>query len=175
MHPYDLDSSTADELWCALSGDLVDLNSFQRLLRRARRSADEIAGVAGLDRQQYQLLLSVKALNESGACTMIALSEDLEVRPQTAVELVNRAEARRLVTRRREEEDRRRVLVTLTREGEQAVRRAGRHHLSQLAHDLPALAREFDGLVRRLSVFALAGSAAWWSLQHVLQAAGGGS
>ena len=157
-----------------MPGDLAALNSFQRLLRRARRSADEIAGVAGLDRQQYQLLLSVKALNEHGSCTMVALSEDLEVRPHTAVELVNRAEARGLVKRQREDEDRRRVLVTLTRDGEQAVRRAGRHHLRQLAHELPGFAREFEDLARRLSVFVLAAGVATWSLQRLLPGTGGG-
>lgn len=155
-------------------GDLVALNGFQRLLRRARRSADEVAADAGLDRQQYQLLLSVRALNERGICTMVALSEDLEVRPHTAVELVNRAEARGLVTRQREQQDRRRVLVTLTREGEQMLRRAGRHHLRQLAQDLPEFTRQLETFARRLTVIALASATAVCSLHVLLGSTAGG-
>ena len=157
-----------------MPGDLVALNGFQRLLRRARRSADEVAADAGLDRQQYQLLLSVRALNQRGTCTMVALSDDLEVRPHTAVELVNRAEARGLVTRQREQQDRRRVLVRLTRDGERMLRRAGRHHLQQLARELPEFAREVESLARRLSVFALASALAVCSLHLLLVSAGGG-
>lgn len=155
-------------------GDLVALNGFQRLLRRARRSADEVAADAGLDRQQYQLLLSVRALNDRGTCTMVALSEDLEVRPHTAVELVNRAEARGLVTRQREQQDRRRVLVRLTREGERMLRRAGRHHLRELARDLPEFTRQLETLSRRLTVFALASAIAGGSLHLLLVSAGRG-
>jgi DNA-binding MarR family transcriptional regulator len=110
---------------------------------------EEAARAAGLEPQQYLLLLQLKGLEGRGAPTIGALAERLHVRHHSAVELVDRLVARKLVTRRRARADRRQVLVALRPAGEAVLERLAAHSLRELQTAGPALVAVLNRLVRK--------------------------
>src|SRR5213593_3847001 len=89
------------------------LAEFRHALRRFLAFSAEAARAAGLEPRQHQLLLALRGLSEGAEPTVGALAEQLGIRHHSAVELVDRMEARALVKRARGVTDRRRVLVRL--------------------------------------------------------------
>src|SRR5262249_62029783 len=81
------------------------------------------ARAAGVEPQQYLLLLQIKGLEARGAVTIGMLAERLQIRHHSAVELVDRLVERGMVTRRRHESDRRQVGGKLRAAGEAALPR----------------------------------------------------
>jgi DNA-binding MarR family transcriptional regulator len=82
-----------------------------------------------LEPKQYQLLLAIKGLPEGVSPTVGILAERLHTRHHSTVELVNRAEANKLVERTRAGSY---VLVHLTKRGERVLERAVEKRLKQL-------------------------------------------
>lgn len=130
-----------------MSSDHAALAEISQTVRGFVRITEDVARDAGLEPQQYQLLLSIKAMPRGERTTILGISRSLDIRHHTAVELVDRAEARGLVARRRDEVDRRLVVVELTREGDDAVKRAARYHLRRLRAEAPGLVRTLDDLL----------------------------
>src|SRR2546427_13270702 len=89
------------------------LAEFRHALRRFLAFSAEAARTAGVEPQQHQLLLALRGLTDGVPATIGALAERLGVRHHSAVELVDRMEARGLVRRTRGGGDRRQVLVRL--------------------------------------------------------------
>lgn len=97
---------------------------------------------AGLTSQQYQALLAIKANPDRDYMTMGELADCLLIRPHSAVGLINRLEARGLVTRQESPTDRRQVHIRLTEEGGQVLERMAERHVGkwrQLGPQLRAL------------------------------------
>ncbi len=95
--------------------DYAALHDVRYAIRRFLRFSEDAARAAGIEPQQHQLLLAIKA---GHAERVAALAERMQLRHHSTVELIDRVVARGLATRSRGAEDRRQVIVTLTPEGE---------------------------------------------------------
>lgn len=121
--------------------DFERLLEFRTSLREFQRWSEDQAQAAGLTHVQHQLLVAVKGHPGSKPPTVGDLAGYLLLRPHSAVELVDRAEAAGLVERTHDPDDGRVVRVQLTGKGDRIVVRLTRAHLSRL-HDLAAVLNE---------------------------------
>jgi DNA-binding MarR family transcriptional regulator len=113
-------------------------------LRRRRHAAVE----AGLEPQQYELLLTVRGLPKDKKPSIKQVAEQLKLQHHSAVELTTRLAKRGLVRRERSKEDRRLVLLSLTKKGEHAVGRVVQYSLEQLQDEGPELLKALGRLVK---------------------------
>jgi DNA-binding MarR family transcriptional regulator len=118
--------------------DFQKLLAFRVELRRFQRWSEDQARAAGLTHVQHQLLVAIKGHPGRVPPTVGDLAEYLMLRPHSAVELVDRAEAAGLVHREPDSEDGRVVRVRLTPEGDRILQILTRAHLERL-HDLAAV------------------------------------
>jgi DNA-binding MarR family transcriptional regulator len=112
--------------------DYQAIAEFRFEIRRFLHSSERIARAAGLEPQQHQALLALKGLPAHRAATVGVLAERLLVQHHSAVELVNRLEAKGLLRRTRGANDRRSVLLTPTRRGEKLLRQLALTHRAEL-------------------------------------------
>ena len=122
--------------------DFERLLEFRVTLRRFQRWSEDQAKAAGLTHVQHQLLVAIKGHPGDRPPTVGDLAGYLLLRPHSAVELVDRAEAAGLVERTPDREDGRVVRVRLTAVGEEILQRLTRAHLERL-HELAAVLDEF--------------------------------
>jgi DNA-binding MarR family transcriptional regulator len=111
-------------------------------LRRFLRFSEQAARAAGLEPQQHQALLAIKGFTGKVPITVGNLAERLQVRHHSAVGLVNRLVAEKLVMRQHSVADRREVYLTLTSRSEHllaSLSTAHREQLRRLAPQLKAL------------------------------------
>jgi DNA-binding MarR family transcriptional regulator len=101
-------------------------------IRKFVREGDALASAAGLEPQQYLLLLAIRGLPEGEEATIRALAERLALKHHSAVELIDRLEAHGYVRRSRSRDDRRRVFVSLLPRGEKLLEQVARHRISEL-------------------------------------------
>jgi DNA-binding MarR family transcriptional regulator len=98
---------------------------FRRLLRRFLAHGDLRVRQAGLTPQRYLLLLAIKGAPDGSQARSIGqLTDDLQLAQSSVTELVDRAEAARLVARASGSADARTVLVRLSPAGEERLSRA---------------------------------------------------
>lgn len=128
--------------------DYATLAEWRYQLRRLIGRRETAARTAGVEPQQYVLLLQIKGLEARGAVTIGMLAERLQIRHHSAVELVDRLVKRGLVARRRDDGDRRQVVVTLRPAGETVLRRLALYSLAELRTEAPALLATLRQLVR---------------------------
>jgi DNA-binding MarR family transcriptional regulator len=93
------------------------LGELRCLIRRFLQDGDTAAKQAGLQPQQYLLLLAIRGLPAGQEATISALANRLALRHHSTVELIDRMEAHGYVKRIRGRADRRRVLVSLQPRG----------------------------------------------------------
>jgi DNA-binding MarR family transcriptional regulator len=122
--------------------DFERLLEFRVSLRRFQRWSEDQAKAAGLTHVQHQLLVAIKGHQGASPPTVGDLAGYLLLRPHSAVELVNRAEAAGLVERTPDPQDGRVVRVRLTGQGEEILQRLTRAHLDRL-HELATVLDEF--------------------------------
>lgn len=108
------------------------LASFRFALRQFLRFSEDAAQEAGLTPQQHQSLLAIKGYPGRDRVTVGELAERLQVAHHSAVGLVDRLAAEKLVVREQSEEDRRRVFISLTQRGEDVLERLSSVHRAQL-------------------------------------------
>ena len=125
--------------------DFERLLEFRVTLRRFQRWSEDQAQAAGLTHVQHQLLVAIKGHPGSRPPTVGELAGYLLLRPHSAVELVDRAEAAGLVQRIPDVDDRRVVRVRLTRAGDRVLQQLTPAHLDRL-HELAVV---LDELVTR--------------------------
>jgi DNA-binding MarR family transcriptional regulator len=123
------------------------LGEFRYQIRRFLNFSEQAARAAGLEPQQHQALLAVKGLSGGEPATVGALAERLQIRHHSAVELVDRLEARRLVQRSRNSADRREVLVRLTDQGERLLRELSSSHRAELRSAAPSFLRSLRAAI----------------------------
>src|SRR5437879_11839479 len=116
-------------------------------VRRFLRVREELARAAGLEPQQYLLLLQVKGIERARVPTIGVLAERLQIRHHATVQLVDRLVDRGLVRRRRAEADRRAVVVEVTPRGGAVLRKLTIHSLAELQEGAPALAAALGRLI----------------------------
>jgi len=102
-------------------GEYHALSQLRYLIRKFLQEGDETAREAGLEPQQYLLLLAIRGLEPGQEASIRALAERLSLRHHSTVELVDRLESHGLVKRTRGREDRRQVLVSLQPRGEKLL------------------------------------------------------
>jgi DNA-binding MarR family transcriptional regulator len=112
--------------------DYQALAQFRFQLRRFLSFSETAARDAGLTPQQHQALLAIKGFSSAEPLSVGELAEFLLVRHHTAVELVDRMTRLRLLERIADEDDSRRILVKLTKKGEQKLRMLSKIHLQEL-------------------------------------------
>src|SRR5207248_2452195 len=104
------------------SEDYRYLAEFRYLLRKFLRfSKDLLRKNAGLNPEQYEALLAIRAFEAENGVTISELSERLQIKHHSAVNLVDRLAEKKLVTRSAGEMDRRRRHLSLTSKGEQLI------------------------------------------------------
>jgi DNA-binding MarR family transcriptional regulator len=121
--------------------DFERLLEFRVTLRRFQRWSEDQAQAEGLTHVQHQLLVAIKGHPGDGPPTVGDLAGYLLLRPHSAVELVDRAEAAGLVERVSDDDDGRVVRVRLTRTGDRVLRKLTRAHLDRL-HELATVLNE---------------------------------
>jgi DNA-binding MarR family transcriptional regulator len=116
-------------------------------LQASELSAKEV----GVEPQQYQMLLAIRAMNGTTngtkGCTIRALAERLLLKHHSTVELVDRLEARKLVSRSRDRKDRRHVFVALQPSGRRLLEKVVRRRLTDLRGDGRDFVRALDTLL----------------------------
>jgi len=125
------------------------LAEFRYQLRRFLRFSEEAARSVGLEPQQHQLLLALKGLPEGRAATVGELAERLQIQHHSTVELINRMAERDLIERSRDENDQRRVNISLTRNGDEVLRKLSLLHQEELRTTGPALVRTLMTLTHK--------------------------
>ncbi len=127
--------------------DYRALAEFRYQIRRFLNFSEQASHAAGLEPQQYLLLLSIRGLPEGMEATIRTLANRLLLRHHSAVELVDRLERRGMVHRVRSESDRRKVLVRLTPRGSRVLETLARQRLAELRSSGAALVRALDMLI----------------------------
>jgi DNA-binding MarR family transcriptional regulator len=97
-----------------------------------RFSKDLLRAKAGLNPEQYEALLAMKASSLPKGLTISQLSERLQVKHQSAVNIVDRLTERKLITRENSESDRRQRHLKLTAQGERLIEELGSVHHKEL-------------------------------------------
>jgi DNA-binding MarR family transcriptional regulator len=118
-------------------------------IRHFLREGDMVAQAAGLEPQQYLLLLTIRGLPPAEEATIRTLAERLALKHHSVVELIDRLETHGYVRRTRGREDRRRVLVSLLPRGERLLEQVARHRIGELRSTGHELVRAIDQLLQK--------------------------
>jgi len=105
------------------TADYRRLAEFRFRIRQFLHVAEEAARSHGMEPQQHQLLLAIRGLPAGARPTVTTLSDRLRLRHHSTVELIDRLEKQGAVARKHGEKDRREVLLHLTPQGEDQLRR----------------------------------------------------
>ena len=116
-------------------------------IRHFLRQGDTVAQAAGLEPQQYLLLLTVRGLPAGEEATIRTLAERLALKHHSAVELIDRLEAHGYVRRTRNRDDRRRVLVSLLPRGEKLLEQVVEKRIIELRSNGRALVDAIGALL----------------------------
>ena len=125
-----------------LSKDQYELlGAFRYALRRFLHFSETAAHATGVTPQHHQALLAIKGFPGRDRITMGELAERLQIRHHSAVGLVDRLVADKLVRRESASNDRRQVYIRLTRRGESVLERLSELHHTQVRTLGPELRR----------------------------------
>jgi DNA-binding MarR family transcriptional regulator len=116
-------------------------------IRHFLREGDLAARAAGLEPQQYLLLLMIRGLREGEEATVRTLAERLALKHHSAVELIDRLENHGYARRTRGRDDRRRVLVSLLPRGERVLEEVAQQRINELRSYGHQLVRAIDQLL----------------------------
>ena len=118
-------------------------------LRLFLREGDAAARSAGLEPQQYLMLLAIRGLPDGNSAKIRSLADSLLIKHHSAVELVDRLEVRGLVRRTRGRQDRRQVLISLLPKGQRVLERVVQQRVSEVRAGGNQLIRAVDALLRK--------------------------
>ena len=130
------------------TGDYARLASFRLSLRRFLRFSEEAAAAVGLTGQHYQAMLVVRACPDERRLAISELADQLLIKHNSAVELVDRLAELDLVVRETAREDRRKVALSLTPRGRNVLAKLAEMHRAELRRLGPQLERFFASLSR---------------------------
>jgi DNA-binding MarR family transcriptional regulator len=117
------------------------LAAFRYALRRFLHFSETAAHEAGITPQHHQALLAIKGFPGQDGVRVGELAERLQVRHHSAVGLVDRLVADKLVRRESASNDRRQVYIRLTPRGERVLEKLSELHHTQLRTLGPELRR----------------------------------
>jgi DNA-binding MarR family transcriptional regulator len=125
------------------------LAELRHQIRQFLSEGDSAARAAGLEPQQYLLLLMIRGLPPGQSATIRTLAERLTLKHHSAVELVDRLEANGYVRRTRARDDRRNVIVSMLPRGERMLEDVARQRINELRSNGHELVRAIDRLLDR--------------------------
>jgi DNA-binding MarR family transcriptional regulator len=126
--------------------DYAQLAAFRFALRQFLRFSEQAAAQTGLTGQHYQTMLVLRACPPGKRLSINELAAQLLIKHNSAVGLVDRLVAERLVARRPSTTDRRKVELSLTARGVALLAKLAAAHRHELQHVAPVLARFFGPL-----------------------------
>lgn len=131
------------------TSDYRALAALRYRIRLFLSEGDAAARRAGLEPQQYLLLLAVRGLPKGTKATIQVLAERLMLKHNSTVGLIDRLETHGYLRRTQSRQDRRCVLVKLLPRGRQLVERVARGRLTELRVGGEALSEALDTLLGR--------------------------
>jgi DNA-binding MarR family transcriptional regulator len=131
------------------NGEYRGLAELRFRIRRFVQEGDATAREAGLEPQQYLLLLAVRGLPEGLEGSIRTLADRLSLQHHSAVELVDRMEERGYVKRVRGRTDRRRAIVSLEPLGEKLLAQVAGKRIVELRANGRALVDAIGALLER--------------------------
>ena len=117
-------------------------------IRLFLRESDAAARSAGLEPQQYLLLLCIRGIPDDDSTKIRSLADSLLIKHHSAVGMVNRLEQQGMVRRERAGADRRKVAVRLTERGARVFAKLASVHMRELRRIAPDLERFFGYFAR---------------------------
>ena len=132
--------------------DYSALGEFRFRIRGFLQFSESAARAEGIEPQQHQLLLAVRALEHTDGPTIGTLADHLLIRHHSAVGLIDRMEERGLVQRVPGTQDRRQVRVQLTERGEAKLKRLSVIHREELRDSGPALVAALSSILGHLQI-----------------------
>lgn len=133
------------------------LAEFRYQLRRFLHFSEQAARSVGLEPQQHQLLLTLKGLPEGRTATVSELAERLQIQHHSTVELINRMVEKDFLVRSRDESDQRKVIIHLTPNGEEILRKLSLLHRLELRSSGPELVRALNSVINAEGYYPLGG------------------
>ena len=129
--------------------DYEALAEFRYYIRRFLHFSEQAARLSEVEPQHHQLLLAAKGFRgkPGEGPTIGYLAERLQIRHNSAVELIDRMVAHGLVERLQSERDRRQVIISLTRYGDRILKKLSADHIRQLRETGPALVAALESIV----------------------------
>jgi DNA-binding MarR family transcriptional regulator len=128
--------------------DYKALAEFRYQIRRYLHFSEEAVHAAGLERGQYQMMLTVKGMPDGVRPRIRELANRMQIQHHSAVELINRLERGGYVHRERAQDDRREVLLALTPRGERVLAELALHHHEELQNAAPTLVSALRKVMR---------------------------
>src|SRR5260221_14059129 len=129
------------------SAEYQALAELRYRIRKFAREGDAVARAAGLEPQQYMLLLALRGLPDGEEATIRTLADRLALKHHSAVELIDRLETHGYVRRSRSREDRRQVLVVLLPRGEKLLEQVARDRIRELRASGAALGNALSAVL----------------------------
>jgi DNA-binding MarR family transcriptional regulator len=126
--------------------DYAQLAAFRHALRKFLRFSELAAAEAGISGQHYQAMLVVRSCPDDRRVTINDLAQQLLIRHNSAVELVDRLVEVDLLTREASPSDRRKVELHLTARGRQVMAKLAAMHRRELRRIGPILKQFFAEL-----------------------------
>ena len=127
--------------------DYQALAEFRYQIRKFLHFSDSAIERAGLERSQYQLMLTIKGMPDGVRPRIRDIADRMLIQHHSAVELIDRLETGGYVRRERGQNDRREVLLALTAKGERVLGQLALHHHEELQNAAPKLV----GALRRVT------------------------
>ncbi len=127
--------------------DYRALAEFRYEIRKFLIASERIAHSAGLHPQQYMMLLALRGLPSAKEPTILVLAERLQIRHNSAVELVDRLVKRGLVRRHRSQSDSRKILVQLTSAGSALIEKVVQRRYDELVSSQPMLVKALNRVI----------------------------
>lgn len=128
--------------------DYAQLAAFRHALRGFLRFSEAAAEEIGLTAQHYQAMLVVRGWPEDQCVSIADLAQQLLIKHNSAVGLVDRLEQEELIVRQPSSTDRRKVELRLTSRGREVLAKLAATHRRELRRIGPLLQRFFTDLMR---------------------------
>jgi DNA-binding MarR family transcriptional regulator len=150
VEPADEDDTVllkrAEKKFKLATRDYAQLASFRHALRGFVRFSEAAAAHEGLTSQHYQAMLILRGWPEGQPVSINELAQQLLIKHNSAVGLVDRLAEEGLVVREPSTVDRRKVELRLTPRGRQVLAKLAQMHRGELRRISPLMKRFFSEL-----------------------------
>jgi DNA-binding MarR family transcriptional regulator len=136
----------AEKLHSLQTEDYAQLAAFRAAMREFLHFSEQAAAAQGLTSQHYQAMLILRGSAEGVCVTINDMAQQLIIKHNSAVGLIDRLELEGLVVRERSQADRRKVALRLTTQGRSVLARLAGTHRSELKRFAALLEQIFAAL-----------------------------